>query len=324
MDFKDYYATLGVPRTASDKDIKQAFRKLARQFHPDVNPGDAKAEARFKEINEAHEVLSDPDKRRTYDEAGSRWREYAQAREARAGGAGSGPGGRTTTRTMTPEEVAEMFGGAADGGGDFSDFFETLFGDSTRTRGRRTRRSGPPPTRRGDDVEHEYELDVESAARGSVHKLVMRQGEAAPRTIDVRIPPGVTDGSRVRIPGEGSPGTGGGSRGDLFLRIRLKPHPVFTVSGRDVTRHLSVPVSQAVLGGEITVASPDGRSVTVKVPETSQPGTRLRVRGYGLPALGASGTPGDLYVVLDVALPRDLSGAARKAYEELARIERNE
>jgi DnaJ-class molecular chaperone len=313
MDFKDYYATLGVPRTASDKDIKQAFRKLARQLHPDVNPGDAKAEARFKEVNEAHEVLSDPEKRRTYDEVGSRWRDYAQSRDARTGGGGPAAG-RSGSRPLTPEEVADMFGGATDGAGDFSDFFETIFGGTTRNRSRRTRHQGPPPPQRGADAEHEYELDIESAARGSVHKLVMRQGDAAPRTIDVRIPPGVTEGSRVRVSGEGSPGTGGAGRGDLFLRM----------AGRDVTRRVSVPVSQAVLGGEITVASPDGRSVTVRVPETSQPGTRLRVRGYGLPALGASGTPGDLYVVLDVALPRELSGAARKAYEQLARIERDE
>jgi len=323
MEFKDYYKTLGVSRTATDKEIKQAFRKLARQFHPDVNPGDAKAEARFKDVNEANEVLSDPDKRRTYDDLGSRWRDYAQA-GGPAGGPGGPAGGRTTTRTMTPEEVAEMFGGGFEGGGDFSDFFDTFFRSDQRTRSRRTRRPGPPPTQRGADVEHDYELDVESAARGSVHKLVMRQGDAEPRSIDVRIPPGVTDGSRVRVAGEGSPGTGGGARGDLFLRIRLKPHPVFTVSGRDVTRHVAVPVSQAVLGGEVTVASPDGRTVRVKVPETSQPGTRLRVRGYGLPALGATGTPGDLYVVLDVALPRELSGAARKAYEQLARLEQDE
>jgi DnaJ-class molecular chaperone len=323
MEFKDYYTTLGVPRTASEKDIKQAFRKLARQLHPDVNPGDAKAEARFKEVNEAHEVLSDPEKRRTYDEVGSRWRDYAQSRDARTGGGGPAAG-RSGSRPLTPEEVADMFGGAAHGAGDFSDFFETIFGGASRSRGRRTRRQGPPPPQRGADAEHEYELDIESAARGSVHKLVMRQGDAAPRTIDVRIPPGVTEGSRVRVSGEGSPGTGGAGRGDLFLRIRLKPHPVFTVAGRDVTRRVSIPVSRAVLGGEITVASPDGRSVTVRVPETSQPGTRLRVRGYGLPALGASGTPGDLYVVLDVALPRELSGAARQAYEQLARIERDE
>jgi curved DNA-binding protein CbpA len=197
MDFKDYYATLGLEKSATEKDIKQAFRKLARKFHPDVNPGDPKAEARFKEVNEAHEVLSDPEKRRKYDELGANWRQYESA------GPGAGPGagwnwqpGAGGTRTMTEEEVAEMFGG---GDGPFSDFFQTFFGGGgrgTRARGggeRRTAR-GRGREQRGEDVEHEYEIDLESAARGSVHRLTLRHdGEA--RNVEVRIPPGVTDGA---------------------------------------------------------------------------------------------------------------------------------
>jgi curved DNA-binding protein len=326
MDFKDYYATLGLEKSATEKDIKQAFRKLARKFHPDVNPGDPKAEARFKEVNEAHEVLSDPEKRRKYDELGANWRQYESA------GPGAGPGagwnwqpGAGGTRTMTEEEVAEMFGG---GDGPFSDFFQTFFGGGgrgTRARGggeRRTAR-GRGREQRGEDVEHEYEIDLESAARGSVHRLTLRHdGEA--RNVEVRIPPGVTDGSRVRVAGEGARGTGSAASGDLFLRIRLKPHPLYQVSGRDLTMHVSVPVATAVLGGEVNVVTLAGKTVRMKVPETAQAGLKLRLRGMGLPGLGEKTPAGDLYVVVDVALPRSLDEATRKAYEELARLDRKE
>ncbi len=324
MEFKDYYASLGLTKSASDKEIKQAFRKLARKYHPDVNPGDKAAEARFKEINEAHEVLSDPEKRKKYDELGANWRQYENVQGGAPGGApfggqwswSSGPGGGF--RTMTEEEVSEMFGD--EGGSPFSDFFNTFFGGGEPTSRRARSARGKARPHRGRDVEHEFELDLESAARGSVQRLALRHdGEA--RTVEVRIPAGVVDGSRVRVAGEGRRGTGGGASGDLFLRIRLKPHPRFQVAGRDLTTRLSVPLTTAVLGGEADVMTLLGKTLRLKVPPGSQPGQKMRLRGHGLPALGSKGEPGDLFVVIDVALPRTLTNEERKLYEELANIE---
>ncbi|MDH4064034.1 MAG: DnaJ domain-containing protein, partial [Acidobacteriota bacterium] len=233
MDFKDYYAVLGVQKTATEKEIKQAFRKLARKFHPDVNPGDKGAEARFKEVTEANEVLSDPAKRRKYDELGANWRAYESAGPGGpfGGAAGPGPGrdwsssgGGGGFRPMTDDEVSEMFGG---GESPFSDFFQTFFGGAGRAQSERRAR-GRPRQQSGRDIEHEFELDLDAAARGSVQRLSLRHdGEA--RSVEVRIPAGVTDGSRVRVPGEGGRGAGGGASGDLFLRIRLRPHPAYQV-----------------------------------------------------------------------------------------------
>jgi curved DNA-binding protein len=323
MDFKDYYSTLGVAKTATEKEIKQAFRKLARKFHPDVNPGDAAAEARFKEINEANEVLSDKDKRRKYDELGANWRQYESAGPGGPFGGGANPGATWNTggggfRTMTEEEMSEMFGG---GDSPFSDFFQTFFGGGGGARGAERRGGrGRARQQKGRDVEHEFELDLESAARGSVQRLALRHdGEA--RSVEVRIPPGVVDGSLVRVAGEGGHGTGGAASGDLFLRIRLKPHPVYQVSGRDLTTRVTIPVSTAVLGGEVGVVTLGGKTVRMKVPETSQPGLKLRLRAMGLPALGEKGTAGDLYVVVDVVLPRALNDDTRRLYEELAKVD---
>jgi DnaJ-class molecular chaperone len=289
-----------------------------------VNPGDKSAEARFKEINEAHEVLSDPAKRKKYDELGANWRQYENVAPGagpftgQPGGQWNWSGGGSGFRTMTEEEVAEMFGGGGDS--PFSDFFQTFFGGGgggsgeRRTRGRSRRQPGP-------DVEHEFELDLDSAARGGVHRLQLRHdGEA--RSVEVRIPAGVADGSLVRVAGEGGRGTGGAASGDLFLRIRLRPHPAYQVSGRDLTTHVTVPVTTAVLGGEVTVVTLGGKTVRVKIPETTQPGQKLRLRGLGMPALGEKATPGDLFVIVDVTLPRTLNDSTRKAYEELARIEK--
>jgi DnaJ-class molecular chaperone len=322
MDFKDYYSTLGVAKTASDKEIKQAFRKLARKFHPDVNPGDGSAEARFKEVNEAHEVLSDPEKRRKYDELGANWRQYESAgpqgpfgRSGAGGEWGAGGGG---FRTMSEEEMSEMFGGD---GSPFSDFFQTFFGGASAGRGPERRGGrGRARQQKGRDVEHEFELDLESAARGSVQRLSLSEnGEG--RTVEVRIPPGVVDGSLVRVGGEGARGSGGAASGDLFLRIRLKPHSAYEVNGRDLTTRVTVPVSTAVLGGEVGVVTPGGKTVRMRVPETSQPGLKLRLRGMGLPALGEKGTAGDLYVIVDVALPRSLTEDTRKIFQDLAKAD---
>lgn len=319
MDFKDYYSTLGVAKTASDKEIKQAFRKLARKYHPDVNPGDKAAEAKFKEVNEANEVLSDPVKRKKYDELGANWRAYENA-PAGAEPFGGFGGQQWSTRggggfhTMTEEEVSEMFGG---GDSPFSDFFQTFFGGmggeepSSGPRGRARHRG-----RKGPDVEHPFPLDLEDAMRGSVQRLQLRHDGHA-RTVEVRIPAGVTDGSRVRVAGEGGRGSGSGPSGDLYLRVQIKPHPVFEVKGRDVYTRARVPVPTAVLGGEVDVVTPEAKTLRLKLPPGTQSGQRFRLRGHGLPAVGKPDERGDLYANVEVEIPKALSEEERKHYEAL-------
>src|SRR5437870_10874528 len=282
MDFKDYYSTLGVAKTANEKEIKQAFRRLARKHHPDVNPGDKAAEAKFKEINEAYEVLGDPAKRKKYDELGANWRMYEQAGPGGAPGGhpfGGGPfsGGWNVNvggqgggyRTMTEEEMREMFGDA----NPFSDFFQTFFGGSgggarAEEGGRRTRARGRTG-RAGRDLEQEIELGLEDAYHGTTRRLAIKHGGHA-RTVDVRIPAGVTDGSRVRVAGEGEHGTSGLQSGDLYLRIRLAPHPRFERKGRDLYTRVSIPLTTAVLGGEAEVTTLGGKSLRLKIPPTTQ------------------------------------------------------
>src|SRR6266566_1822967 len=258
MDFKDYYSTLGVAKTATEKEIKQAYRKLARKHHPDVNPGEKSAESKFKEINEAYEVLGDPPKRRKYDELGANWRMYEQA------GAGAGsPGSPFGGQGFDPS----LFGDA----NPFSDFFKTFFGGAGGPGtegvggGRRTRGGKPRGPRVGRDVEQEIELGLEDAYRGTTRRLsITHDGHA--RTVDVRIPAGVIDGSRVRVAGEGEIGTGGAQSGDLYLRIRLAPHPRFERKGRDLHTRVAVPLTTAVLGGEAEVPTFSGKSLRLKIP----------------------------------------------------------
>jgi curved DNA-binding protein len=321
MDFKDYYATLGVPKSASQKDIKQAFRKLARKHHPDVNPGDKAAEGRFKELNEAYEVLGDPEKRRKYDELGANWRMYEQGQQAPPGGAASPFGGTWSAntggtgggyRTMTEEEMREMFGEED----PFSDFFHTFFGGaSPRTRQGRTR------VQKGRDVEQALELSLEEAFQGALRRLAIKTDGHA-RTVDVRIPPGVGDGSRVRIAGEGEHGTGGAASGDLYLRVQLKPHPRFERRGGDLYTKVTVPVTTAILGGEAQVMTIDGRSLRLKIPPMTQGGQVFRLKGHGMPKIGKAEERGDLYATVDVQLPTQLSPEERAHYEALAELER--
>ena len=324
MDFKDYYTTLGVAKTATEKEIKQAYRKLARKHHPDVNPGDKNAENRFKELNEAYEVLGDPPKRKKYDELGSNWRAYEQAG---APGPNVNYGGRPTGqpggfRTMSEEDMREMFGDAD----PFSDFFHTFFGgaaagapggEETGRRGRGGRaRSGRP----GRDVEQEMELGLEDAYRGTTRRLsIAFDGQA--RTIDVRIPAGVGDGSRIRVAGEGERGAGGAKSGDLYFRIRLTPHPTFERKGRDLHTRVAVPLTTAVLGGEAEVPTLSGKALRLKVPPTTQNGQVFRLKGHGMPATGKPAEHGDLYAALDVQLPNELTPEQLSHYEALQKLE---
>jgi DnaJ-class molecular chaperone len=324
VEFKDYYATLGVSKAATDKEVKQAYRKLARKHHPDVNPGDKQAEHRFKEINEAYEVLGDPAKRRKYDELGANWRLYEQAEAQGApnpfagwtvnmGGAGGG------VRTMTQEEMEALFGEAT----PFSDFFTTFFGgvggdmggaDSRRgTRGRGRQRPGR-------DVEHEIELTLEDAYHGTTRRLSLKHDGHA-RTVDVRIPAGVGDGSRVRVAGEGEYGVGGAAAGDLYLRVRLAPHAAFERKGRDLYVKVPVPVPTVVVGGEAEVRTLTGRPVRLRIPPLTQNGQVFRLKGFGMPTVGRPEEKGDLYARIDAQMPTELSPAEREHYEALARLQ---
>jgi DnaJ-class molecular chaperone len=324
MEFKDYYSTLGVTKTASEKELKAAYRKLARKFHPDVNPGDKTAESRFKEINEAYEVLGDPDKRKKYDELGANWRMYEQQAGAGAPGGGAPWGAYAGTtgggggfRTMTPEEMESLFGDA----NPFSDFFNTFFGGGGFGGAASASGAGRTRSRKGRDVEHEIELSLEDAYTGSLRRLAMQQRDGTTRTVDVRIPAGVTDGSRVRVAGEGEQGGGGAPGGDLFLRVRLLPHPRFERKGRDLYVKVAVPVTTAVLGGEAEVQTMSGKPARLRIPAFTQNGQVFRLKGYGMPATGAQET-GDLYARVEAELPTQLSADEREHYEALARKER--
>ncbi len=322
MDFKDYYATLGVAKTASEKEVKQAFRKLARKHHPDVNPGDKVAEARFKEINEAYEVLGDPNSRKKYDELGANWRMYEQ--QARSGGQpfgggapfGQGGGARSQYRTMTPEEMQDLFGDS----NPFSDFFTTFFGGSDpgaagggATRGGRGRR------RPGRDIENEIELGLEDAYQGATRRLLLRHNGQV-KHVDVRIPAGVTDGSRVRVNGEGEQGLGGDKSGDLYLRVRLTSHPHFERKGRDLYVKAPVPLLTAVLGGEAEVQTLSGKPARLRIPALTQNGQLFRLKGYGMPSVGNGEETGDLYARMDVQLPTTLSDKEREHFDALKKL----
>ena len=318
MEFKDYYAVLGVAKTASDADIKRAYRKLARQHHPDLNPGDKAAEARFKEVNEANEVLGDPDKRKKYDELGANWRDYERAAEAGHGGGFGGrrPGGAGGGyRTMTPEEVEAAFGGQD----PFSDFFHTFFsGGGGFDPGSGRARS--PRSRRGHDVEQLIDLTLDEVLGGTTRRIVSSR-DGAERSFEVRIPAGVKDGARVRAAGEGGQGAGGGKAGDLFLVVRVLPHGRFERRGQDLHQKVDVPVTTAVLGGEVSVPILGGAPVRLKVPAMTAQGRTFRLRGHGLPTVGKPDERGDMYVTAHLQIPSALSDDARAHYEALRELE---
>ncbi len=304
MDFKDYYAVLGVPKTATDADIKKAYRKLARQHHPDLNPGNKGAETRFKEINEANEVLGDAESRRKYDELGSNWRQYENAPPPR-------PGGQTRSRTMTPEEMQDIFGGSE---GGFSDFFTTFFGGGQGQPHARTARSP-----RGRDVEHPLNLTLEEAFTGTTRQLNM-QRDGRPHSVDVRIPAGVREGSRVKVRGEGEQGSKGHPAGDLFLVVRLAPHARFERRDQDLHTRVPIPIPTAVLGGEVAVTTLAGTSLRLRIPELTPSGRVFRLKGHGMPAPRETDTRGDLFVAVDLQIPAALTPEVREHYAALDKI----
>jgi curved DNA-binding protein len=307
--FRDYYEVLGVPRDASTEDVRRAYRKLAREYHPDVNK-DPAAEDRFKEVSEAYEVLRDPEKRERYDRLGANWRAGQDVSGSPgfddfAGGAGGfagrgAPGG---------------FGGFGEtrvefGEGGFSDFFEGLFGSRTRTR---TGGGFDGFSMHGSDQEATLELSLEEAARGGRRRISLGPG----RDYEVNIPAGVVDGQRIRLAGEGAPGAGGGQSGDLFLRVRLKPDSRFRVEGRDLYVDIRVAPWEAALGASVEVPTLAG-TTQVKVPPGSSSDRKLRLRGKGLPS--PRGKPGDLYATVKVMVPKKLTQQERELFEQLASV----
>ena len=310
MQFKDYYQTLGVAKTASQDEIKSAFRKLARTHHPDmVKPKErAAASERFKEINEAYEVLGDPEKRRQYDTLDMDWER---------GGAQASPGWQQRGRGRHPGMGGAPGGAEFNfGGTGFSDFFEAFFGSGGRQQGnpfaggRQT-----AATSRGEDVEADLMVPLEEALHGARRKITFQREGGKPQTYEVTIPAGVRESQRIRLGGQGESGSHGGPAGDLYLNVRLAPHPDFQVDGADLNYELEAPAWKAVLGGEITVPTLEG-SAKLKIPPGSQPGQRFRLKGRGMPKTG--GGRGDLYAALVVELPKTLTPRQKELWHALA------
>lgn len=300
VQYKDYYEILGVSRTASQDEIRKAYRKLAKKYHPDVSK-EKNADTRYREINEAYEVLKDPDKRAKYDTLGANW-EQGQDFTPPPGWHGAGGGGAHTE-----------FGGEW---GNFSDFFRTIFGGGGGFgdifAGAHNGHSGRAIQR---DSEVELELPLEDAVKGGTHTLVFNSGNRAePRTINVRLPRGISEGSRIRLPGKASGG------GDIYVTIHIAPHPVFEVDGYNLTRSIKVSPSTAVLGGAVNVDTLEG-SVEMKLPPGIQSGQRLRLRGRGLPRKNGEGN-GDLFVRVEVTVPKHLTEKQKELWEELAKLEK--
>jgi len=318
MEVKDYYQTLGVARSADEKEIKKAYRKLAQQYHPDKNPGDKTAEQRFKEINEAYTVLSDPDKRAKYDRFGAQWEQYA-----RAGGrpedfdwgswGGGAPGqGGPYTRTITPEEFEQMFGGGGMGG--FSSFFDTLFGGrGAGSRGGR-RAAGFDPSGMGgmhmppQVAETTVQVTLDEAFHGAARMLERSDGTR----IEVNIPRGVQTGSKVRM-------RGAAGQGDIVLNIEVLPDPRFTREGDNLRVETPVDLYTAVLGGEVEVQAPD-KTVALRIPAGTQNGKAFRLRGLGMPHLKKPDQRGDLLAVVNVQLPTHLSEREKQLFTELRQL----
>ncbi|MFF8605683.1 DnaJ C-terminal domain-containing protein [Streptomyces sp. NPDC015346] len=313
---RDYYDVLGVARNASAEEIQRAYRNLARRWHPDLNK-DPGAEERFKELSEAYEVLSDPDSRARYDRFGPAWR---QAREEPAGGPGGpfGAGGGRRVYVNTGGQGFSGFGGAdfADlgglggmGGGGFEDLFGGLFGGGG---GAGRGGFGRMP---GADQEAEITLSVEDAYAGGRRRVTL-DTSAGPRGYEVNIPPGVVDGQRIRLAGEGGSGTGGGPSGDLYLVVRLAPHPRYRVDGRDITVDLPVTPWEAALGASVPVETPGG-TTRVELPPGSSSGRKLRLRGRGMPS--RRGPAGDLYAEVRIVVPADPTPTERDLFQRLAK-----
>jgi curved DNA-binding protein len=312
VEFKDYYKILGVTRQASQDEISKAFKKLARKHHPDLNPGNAGAETKFKEAGEAYEVLKDPEKRKLYDQLGPNWQQGQNFQP---------PPGFENMRFNFSGQGGP--GGAGFGAGGFSDFFETLFGGAGGPRGGGFSGGFQQRPRRGQDAEVTYEIGLEQAFAGGPQSVTLQEhvpgADGYPvmqkRTLKVNIPPGVKDGQKIRLSGQGNPGGPGGEPGDLYLRIKLRQHPQFKVKEDNVVYDLPLTPWEAALGATVRVPTLDG-AVEMKIPPGVGSGARLRVRGKGL---GTAGKRGDQMVRIMIQTPKTLSDEERRLWEELAK-----
>jgi curved DNA-binding protein len=311
MDFKDYYNTLGVSSDADEKVIRQAFRQLARKVHPDVNPGNKEAEEKFKTINEAYQVLSDPEQRKKYDELRAQYQQWQQT-----GGSqqdfdwqnwSAQPGNGARVQYASPEDLEDLFGNAS----PYSDFFTKIFGQA-RGGGRGSTRGAPPGPRRGRDVEYEVELTLEEAFHGTERLL-----ELDGHRIKAGIPPGVRTGSRVRLAGKGEPGQNSGPAGDLYLIVHILPNETFEREGDDLQMDVPVDIFTAVAGGEIRIPSME-RSLILTIPPRTNAGRSFRLRGKGMPHLGDPKTRGDLFAQVRLVLPDPLTDQEVNSIRALA------
>lgn len=314
MQYRDYYNILNVDKNATSEEIKKAYRNLAREYHPDVNPDDPKAEEKFKDINEAYQVLSDQEKRQKYDRFGSQWKQYQQ-NGGRAEDfdwsqwAGQAQRGGTQYRTVSQEEFEQMFGG---GLGGFSDFFETLFGGMAGARGgrRQTAQRTPGVQTRGRDIEHAVEITLEEAFHGTTRLLTFEDGHR----IEASIPPGVKTGSKIRLSGQGSGGAQGS--GDLYLKIKVRSHSSFDRKGDDLKIQQPVDFFTALLGGETTVSTID-KSVKLTIPPETDSGKTFRLKGLGMPKLSNPEQRGDLYATVEVQVPKNLTAEQKQHFLDL-------
>lgn len=309
MDYKDYYKVLGVNKDATTDEIRKAYRRLARKYHPDVNPNNKEAEERFKEINEANEVLTDPEKRHKYDTLGADWQRYQQA--------GGDPGGFDWSQWMSNAQggqrvhteyvdLNDLFGG----GGGFSDFFQAMFGGAPGAGA--TRR--PRQAVKGRDMEQPVEISLEEAFHGTTRIL-----QTGNRRLEVKIPAGVDTGSRVRVSGEGEPGYNGSRSGDLFLVVQVRAHPVFRREGNNLYIKQPVDLYTLLLGGEVQVETFKGK-LSLRIPAETPSGREFRLRGQGMPVLRNPGQFGDLFVKVEPLLPQKLSDEEKRLFRQLAAL----
>lgn len=304
MEFKDYYKTLGVDKNATKEEIKKVYRRLAKKYHPDKNPGDKASEEKFKEVTEANEVLSDPEKRKKYDQLGSNWKQYENAgpeanygyRNYQSGAQGEGVHGSGN--------FDELFGNV----GGFSDFFESFFGGST-SQPKQTR------TRKGKDYEASLSISLEEAHHGTEKEFTLDG-----KKIRIKITPGIEHGKKLRLKHQGSNGIAGGEKGDLYITVKIDDHTQFKRNGNDLYNNLDIDLFTAVLGGKKTLKTLDGKIINVNVPPETDSGNTLRIKGMGMNHPGDSKSRGDLFVNIHVKLPKHLSPKEIELFKELSLI----
>jgi len=300
MASKDLYKILGVSKTASDKDIKQAYRKLARQYHPDVNPGNKSAEEKFKDINNAYEILSDPEKRKKYDQFGDQWQHADQF----AGAQGNPFGGFSGFRNAGGDNFSYQYVDMSDLG-DLGDIFKGFTG-GFGGRGR------SPRPRQGRDIEASTDITLEEAFNGTTRLMQDSSG----KRIEVKIPAGVKNGGRIKVSGKGEPGMAGGPAGDLILTVLIQEHPLFQLKGNDIHVEVPVPLADAVLGGEASIPTPKGKNLALKIPPETQNGKVFRLAGQGMPDVGRD-VKGDLFARVKVVLPEHLTEHEKELFRQL-------